>query len=72
MIYISLFAGREAMRLVLAGQTGLMAGYSLNGDKLESNPIDLDMVAGKTRFPSKEDVDDLKKRISLAPYIVLE
>ena len=69
---ISLFAGREAMRLVLAGQTGLMAGYRLNGDKLESNPIDLDMVAGKTRFPSKEDVEDLKKRISLAPYIVLE
>ena len=70
--YISSYVGREAMRLVLEGQTGLMAGYTLKGNKLEPNPIDLDLVAGKTRFPSKEDMEDLKNRITLAPYIVLE
>ena len=68
---IASFAGREAMRLILDGQTGFMAGYKLDGDKLLPNPIDLDVVAGQTRFPSKEDVIDLKKRITLEPYIVL-
>ena len=69
---IASFAGREAMRLIIDGQTGFMAGYKLDGDKLLPNPIDLDVVAGQTRFPSKEDVIDLKKRITLEPYIVLK
>lgn len=68
---IASFAGREAMRLILDGQTGFMAGYKLDGDKLSANPIDLDVVAGKTRFPSKEDVVDLQKRINLEPFIIL-
>lgn len=68
---ISSFSGKEAMRLVLEDKTGFMAGYKLEGNDLLPNPIDLDLVAGKTRFPSKEDVEDLKKRITLMPYIVL-
>ena len=65
------FAGKEAMRLILEGQTGFMAGYKLEGEELLSNPIDLDVVAGQTRFPSKEDIVDLKNRITLEPFIVL-
>ena len=68
---IASFTGREALRLAQDGKTGLMAGYTLKGDELISNPIPLDEVAGKTRFPSKEDIEDLRKRITLAPYIVL-
>ena len=69
---IASFAGREAMRLIIDRHTGFMAGYKLDGDKLLPNPIDLDVVAGQTRFPSKEDVIDLKKRITLEPFIVLK
>lgn len=69
---IASYAGSEAMRLISVGETGFMAGYSLNGDELSPQPIDLDTVAGKTRFPSKEDVEDLKKRITLEPYIILK
>ena len=68
---IASFTGREALELVMEGKTGLMAGYKLNGNELLPNPIDLDIVAGKTRFPSKEDIKDLKRRITLEPYIVL-
>ena len=68
---IASFTGREALELVMEGKTGLMAGYKLNGNELLPNPIDLDIVAGKTRFPSKEDIEDLKRRITLEPYIVL-
>ena len=68
---IASFSGKEAMRLILEGETGFMAGYKLEGNNLLSNPIDLDIVAGKTRFPSKEDVEELKKRITLMPFIVL-
>ena len=69
---IASFCGEEAMRLVFAGQTGFMAGYTLIENGLSSNPIPLEEVAGKTRFPSKEDILDLKKRITLQPYIVLK
>ena len=69
---IASYCGAEAMRLVAAGQSGFMAGYRLEGNELSSNPIDLDEVAGKTRFPEEQDIADLKKRITLAPYIVLQ
>ena len=69
--HIASYCGEEAMRLLIQGQTGFMAGYKLDGNTLSPNPIALDLVAGKTRFPNKEDVADIKERINLAPFIVL-
>ena len=69
---IAAYCGAEAVRYAFEGKTGLMAGYRLDGDELCPSPIPLEEVAGKTRFASMKDVEDIKKRINLAPYLLLK